>query len=416
MNSETLFAEPLLSSHLQSYRSRLSGWVDEIPQDQFMNSSQEIISEHLIAKCMLSPLVIHEDRRELESHETQIDISNNPNRQIWDRSRPFLIHAHEIEVSIPYDGDPVFWKYTPNQYQGNFPRGNINSKSIRGQNQLVITVIQPGDEPMESVKPKFDAELAAIRFYIAAQFQQISQFNNEIRTAIQELVRRERITKAGTLSEMLGIPMRRNENSPIFAPIKLAEKLIRPLPPAPKSGYTAEPGITDEDFQYILKILRHVTRTFETTPKTYSIHDEEELRDIILANLNGHFNGGANGECFRRNGKTDICIEDQRRNAFIAECKIWTGESEIAKAIDQLLGYLTWRDCKASIIIFNKHNSGFTRILEKAPQAFISHEKFQSQALCQENGEWEFVMRSKEDESRCVIIRVFAVNIYSERS
>jgi hypothetical protein len=39
-------------------------------------------------------------------------------------------------------------------------------------------------------------------------------------------------------------------------------------------------------------------------------------------------------------------------NVFIAECKFWKGAKSYLKTIDQLLGYLTWRDSKAAIIIF----------------------------------------------------------------
>lgn len=53
--------------------------------------------------------------------------------------------------------------------------------------------------------------------------------------------------------------------------------------------------------------------------------EEEQLRNLILANLNSLFKGTANGECFRKHGKTDICIEYENRSAFVAECKIWSG-------------------------------------------------------------------------------------------
>jgi hypothetical protein len=72
----------------------------------------------------------------------------------------------------------------------------------------------------------------------------------------------------------------------------------------------------------ILTIIRHDGRTFEATPKTYAVHDEEELRDIIRAHLNGHYKGDATGETFRRAGKTDLRIEAESRTAFVAECKV----------------------------------------------------------------------------------------------
>ena len=141
-------------------------------------------------------------------------------------------------------------------------------------------------------------------------------------------------------------------------------------------------------------------RTFETTPKTYSVHGEEELRDILLANLNGHYQGDASGETFRRSGKTDIRIEADDRAAFVAECKIWAGTKALSEAIDQLLGYLTWRDCKAALVVFNKNNSKFSGLLEKAPDAFRKHTGYRSVAKTGREGEWQYRMATQEDKSQ----------------
>ena len=139
---------------------------------------------------------------------------------------------------------------------------------------------------------------------------------------------------------MLGIPLKIHDGAPSVRPIQIKRTLVKPLPPPPKSGFKPEPGITDEDYEHILSVIRHEGRTFEATPRTCAVHDdEEELRDIILAHLNGHYQGGATGETFRRSGKTDIRIEDQDRAAFVAECKVRRGQKELLAAIDQLLSY-----------------------------------------------------------------------------
>jgi hypothetical protein len=131
-----------------------------------------------------------------------------------------------------------------------------------------------------------------------------------------------------------------------------------------------------------------------------------------LAHLNGHYSGGASGETFRRAGKTDIRIEDNKRAAFIAECKVWRGQKELAEGINQLLGYLTWRDCKAAIILFNKNIAGFTELLSKVPETCKSHPKFRKDLGVQSSGEWRYVFTSKEDDLREVTVHVFLLNLY----
>ena len=211
---------------------------------------------------------------------------------------------------------------------------------------------------------------------------------------------------------MLGIPLKRSEDVPLIESIPIKRKLIRPLPPPPKSGFKPEPGIAVQDYEHILGVIRHEGRTFETTPKTYAIHDEEELRDIMMAHLNGHYQGTATGETFRRSGKTDIRIEDQDRAAFVAECKIWRGKGDLFKAINQLLDYLTWRDCKTALILFNKQITNFNDLLIKIPEALRVHKKFKRILAEGADGEWRFEFFSAEDESRQITIHVFIFNLY----
>ena len=165
-------------------------------------------------------------------------------------------------------------------------------------------------------------------------------------------------------------------------------------------------------YEHILGVIRHEGRTFETTPKTYAVHDEEELRDILVAHLNGHYQGGVTGETFRKKGKTDIRIEEENRAAFVAECKIWRGQEALLKACDQLISYLTWRDCKAAIIIFNKDNSKFTELLVKVPAMFLQHPHFIKDIGCQRDGEWRFLFSSAEDEARRIYVHVFLFNVF----
>ena len=144
----------------------------------------------------------------------------------------------------------------------------------------------------------------------------------------------------------------------------------------------------------------------------YAMHNEEDLRNIILAQLNGHFEGDAVGEVFRGRGKTDICIEQENRAAFIGECKLWTGPASLTDALDQLLGYLTWRDSKASLIVFNSGNKNFSKILEALPDTVENHRLRVDNLPCEETGEWRVLMRSEEDVGRRVTVHIFVFDLY----
>jgi hypothetical protein len=242
----------------------------------------------------------------------------------------------------------------------------------------------------------------------------IDQFNKNLPNSIRSLIeaRRKRLTIQDNLSEILKIPLRHNPSAPVIQSIQIQKRIVKPLPLPPISSQKPEWGIEESDYEDILTIVRHEGRTFEATPKTFAVHDEEELRNIILAHLNGHYRGDASGETFRRSGKTDIRIEAKNRAAFVAECKIWKGQKTVSDSIDQLLIYLTWRDCKTAIIIFNKDIAGFTDILQKTKTAIESHSCFTKMVLETDQGEWRCIFRSKEDDARLLQIHIFHFNLY----
>jgi hypothetical protein len=102
----------------------------------------------------------------------------------------------------------------------------------------------------------------------------------------------------------------------------------------------------------------------ERSPHVFSEINEETIRTHFLISLNSHYEGGASGETFNGEGKTDILIRIENRNVFVAECKFWKGEKSFDDAISQLLGYLTWRDSKCALLIFNR-NRGSSSVQQK---------------------------------------------------
>ena len=135
-------------------------------------------------------------------------------------------------------------------------------------------------------------------------------------------------------------------------------------------------SISGKAYEQIIKEINIFGLNLEKYKSLYLKFDEEGFRDFFLPHLNSISpNHAATGETFNKVGKTDMLIQDGNgENVFIAECKIWHGEKELHNAIDQLLErYVTWRDEQVALIIFNKKNSNFTSVVEKAKKAMIKH-------------------------------------------
>lgn len=128
--------------------------------------------------------------------------------------------------------------------------------------------------------------------------------------------------------------------------------------------------------------------------------NEEEIRDILLVGLNSQFEGGAGGELFNGEGKTDILIRVDDRNIFIGECKVWSGPKTMDDALDQLFRYLVWRDTKAAILLFIRRQD-VTAIIDKAIAKIEAHPNYKrSRPRVDGDEHFEFTMHAEDDPGR----------------
>jgi hypothetical protein len=148
----------------------------------------------------------------------------------------------------------------------------------------------------------------------------------------------------------------------------------------------------------------------ERSPRTFAKLKEEEIRDHFLLQLNGHYEGSANGETFNAEGKTDILVRDGNRNVFIAECKIWSGSKKFIEAIDQLLGYLTWRDTKSAIIIFSR-NRNFTAVIEEIKDSVERHVHKKRGPVDEAQSRFRYIFGNPNDHNREIIVTVMAFSV-----
>ena len=407
-----LFSDGDLFAALEGHFAKIDDKVNAIPERQFLKTDDDAVVEHVASELEVQPIELHEDAKTMEHRETTVDVTGRFEYFARPGEGPVLVPGLEVTVSVPFTGDPGLWKLRPSQWRTTFPCGQVRRPGNDGVGYLDITLKQPSKTEPDAFKHGLEATLGDVRFYLASQRKQVEQNNQQLRDRVRQAVvtRRERLASHASVVDALNIPLKERPGAPDMSLISVKRRVVKPLPPAPNEP--PEPGISHEDYERILSIIRHEGRSFEATPKTFAKHDEEELRDIILAHLNGHFQGGATGETFRRTGKTDIRIEDKDRAAFVGECKVWRGQAELSRAIDQLLSYLTWRDCKAALVVFNKDVAGFSGIQDKLPQTIEAHGNFVKALPCDQTGEWRYHLRSMADDQRLVTLHVFLFDLF----
>ncbi len=138
---------------------------------------------------------------------------------------------------------------------------------------------------------------------------------------------------------------------------------------------------------------------------------EEAIRNHFFLQLNGHYEGGATGETFNASGKTDILIRVNDRNIFIAKCKFWRGKEDFNESVDQLLSYLSWRDTKCSLLVFNKTRNS-SAIREKMHEIMEARPEYRRTVSYDPNGDSRYIFVKESDPGREIIIMTQLYDIH----
>lgn len=168
------------------------------------------------------------------------------------------------------------------------------------------------------------------------------------------------------------------------------------------------PELSNQLYAKIINILYKTGKKMEDTSKSYMDSNEEKMRDVFLAALNSHDDLLPTGETFNRKGKTDISVFFQNELVFIAECKMWYGKKALIEGINQLLGYLTLRNTKAALLIFNR-NENFTEILNKITETAESHKCYEELIQTNSNS-FQYKFHHPDDNKTNINITFIAIN------
>ena len=374
--------------------------------NRLLNTSVDDLCEYFEDKFRINVPVLHEDQIVVSQEETKIDVSRDPMRFIRDRSRPFYMTGTVVEATVPFSGDSEAFKVRPTSFTAVLPSGTVNNDS------LVIRVAGTDLEPQQ-VKGEIDRRLADIRKYLEWLRGDASGFNEGIRLLAREQIdrRRQKLLSDQSLVANLGFPLKERTDAPRTYRAPNVQRRITPtMPPASTAPFEPEPTLGNDDYENILSIMTSMALVMERSPSAFTEMDEEALRTHFLVQLNGQYQGQATAETFNYEGKTDILIRVKGKNIFIAECKYWDGAKKFGETIDQLLGYVSWRDTKTAIIIFNR-NRNFSQVLEAIPDAVRSHANFKKDVDDNGEGRSRYVFGHRDDRNRELILSVMAFDV-----
>lgn len=397
--NETLFGDRSLSTLIDMQNGRAENIVAEYGSDALLSMPTEDIVEQAYDVCHLEVPVL------LEGEIIQAD-PREVTREVRDYGRMISVQGFQYRVTVPFEGHLGLFRHSSALSVGDLPRAKANEDGI--------TLTASGyNLTKEELQAHFKKVIDAIKLRLSGQEKVVKPFNEALRPMVRKLVeeRKKGILAARNIAESLGYPMVRAGHVPMtHVPAQMRRRIRPSLSPQTSKAYSPEPGLEEAEYQHILRIIDDMSVMMERSPTAFERLEEEHLRDFYLVVLNGHYEGRATGETFNASGKTDILIRENNRNVFIAECKYWHGPQTLTDALDQLLGYLTWRDTKAALIMFNR-NKNFTAMVKKMVETASKYPNCKRDPVQETETRYRYVFASKDDPARQIILTVMAVNV-----
>jgi hypothetical protein len=404
---ELLFYKVGMHGLMDNQLARVAQEIAGYDGDQLLNTPSGDLVPYFVEKYQLEVPTLHKDQAYVDQREGQVAVIDYFARDYGGARAAREITGTHVELTVPFSGDKEMFYVTPTTYNSAPPRAIVTSNAV-------MIRVAGRDMAPDQVKRQLDSTLADIEQYLNWQRSTSNDFNQRLATSVRQSVevRKTKLLADRNLVAGLGFPIKQRADMPTtYATPDVRRKLHTP-PAAASAPFKPEPVLDEANYRHILNIIENMTVVMERSPTAFAEMGEENIRQHYLVQLNGHFEGAATGETFNHQGKTDILIRVDGRNIFIAECKFWRGEKQFIETIDQILSYLSWRDTKAAIILFNR-NKDFTQVLARMQEAMNTHQHRKQGPKVEGETRFRYVFGNPTDHGREIALTVMAFDVPS---
>jgi hypothetical protein len=372
-----LFGKQLFSDYESEIKSAIRSEIERQPEDYLLNVDEKEYIEYLFGIFSRPTPIINEDKIRVNKEK-----GNGKNYCV---------------IEVPFEGNQMLFECRPTE-------SRMNYYTISIQEGMIKIRLPFSDNP-DNMKRETDAKLGTLKHNLQNLDKDLKKFNSGLRGFIKEIfnARKQKLMKENNLLLSVGFPLKEREDaSKTYVIPEIKKRVLIEKPEATPKPNSPDPIISERDYENILSIIDNMAQVMERSPSAFIDMKEEDLRVHFLVQLNSQYEGEAMGEVFNLGGKTDILIRHKGNNLFIAECKFWTGKEGFKATIDQLLDYVSWRDTKTAIILFNK-NKDSSKVLEQIPGIIKEHSNY---AKTENEGSLRFMMKNKNDEGKTFTLTI----------
>jgi hypothetical protein len=373
INERVLFNNRSFSDYKRMRLENVQELIISKAEDYILGVDQAVYVDYLFQCFKIDNVNVIMDPDKVGNYRQEEEIHGEdfPKGFFIDKNKSYRKNVYYI--SWPFTNDPYLFNLYPSTYDFSPPVLAIQGNNLKKRFVQFNNDVEDINQGIKNIQNQ-------LKRYSERLNKDIDEFNEKLPKTIKSIFekRKSEILKTKEVEQTLIIPIKQAKNVPetFTIPSKEMKKKISIEPKIhPGKPVMPEPTLSKEMYLNILKIINDMGKEFERKPSVYSSKGEEDLRDHFLMLLEPHFDGSATGETFNKTGKTDILLRYEGANVFVAECKFWRGKSSFLKTIDQLLGYLTWRDSKVAIIMFVE-NKDFSNVLNTATESIKEHSSY----------------------------------------
>ena len=381
---------------------RVVAEIEALDNDHVLNASPTELEEYYISRVLLTPLTLDAENHYIESQGgTQIDVSHDFSRAAFGEER-ILVRGTVLHIAIPYSGEQHLWRIRPSTFSlAGYPELEIRDDVVVFRCRFPDDAAEP-----QRLKAEIERTISSLSDAVSHLAKNVESHNIEAPRVVQATLERKLSNARAAVNAVvgLGIPIKQRSSPETFiAPTKRRESPVS-RPSVPKRKFVPEPILDQGEFEHILNVLQSMALVIERSPASFASLDEEAIRTHFLLQLNGHYEGSATGETFNSSGKTDILIRVDNRNVFLAECKFWRGPKSFSEAIDQLLGYLSWRDSKGALLVFNRTQDS-SAVRQRMHELMTSRAEHRRTTSRDADGDGRYVFIKSSDPGREIQIQ-----------
>lgn len=389
--------------------------IELVKDFEIMGSQTNELADYFFSLDFFSPVEVDSNKLETAYKETGFQIPENSltKNDLFDNKNDFTTEAFVIKIPIkPNHSINGIMQFQP------FKNSKKEIQWADTEIKLIFNVKGFGFIKTETeIETEIKERKQVFYNWIESINKQIINLNEHLRSDIIQCIEKRKREielneeKYRNICQRINVQLVQKTDAVIEKIQLYSSPLIERIKPSPTS--VEEYVLDKQKVLDIIHVLDNQGRQFEKTAITYKSMGEEDLRNILLVNLNAIFEGKAVGEAFSNKGKTDIYLNIDKGNILVAECKIWSGKKGYQSAINQLLDYLTWRNNFGIIITFCKKSS-FSNILNDT-SLFLKEQNFLNKDVTKIS-ESHFISHHKlpSDEFKNVEIHHVFYNLYTK--